>query len=287
MASFFEHGIPDMIKTTSIEKVVAPVITHMCHLVLICESGEGSEEFSELEGVAEGVAKASKNMAAVASRLAAESDDDIMREEMDPVVASMKLSGQHVLLTAQKLSIQPHIANHREELITSTQNVLLGLLKILLLEDDATVRKIVTAGHWLQDCLSQLEAAPNIPALLRAFQGFSEALLLLNNLVENRAKDLRDPGQQENLSRSLETLKKCVSMLHTAMCTTIKHPQSEQAQAAKKYIVEQVDSTIMELITTLKSNCHGSFLSSSGCYIDKLQGLLQLLDNPKGKAHRK
>ncbi|KAJ8418033.1 hypothetical protein AAFF_G00137420 [Aldrovandia affinis] len=68
MASFLEHGLPNLIKTTSIERVVAPIVTHLCHLVLICESGEVSERFAEIEGAAEGVAKASKNMALVAFR---------------------------------------------------------------------------------------------------------------------------------------------------------------------------------------------------------------------------
>ncbi|KAJ8359822.1 hypothetical protein SKAU_G00163470 [Synaphobranchus kaupii] len=277
MASFLEHGLPDLVKTKSIERVVAPIVTHLCHLVLICESGEVAEQFATLEGAAEGVAKASKNMAARASKLAAESDDDIMKTEMDPVVASMKLSGQHMLLAAQKLSIQPHLANHRDELISSTQNVLLGLLKILLVEDDATVRKVVTAAHWLLDCLSQLEGAPDIPSLLGAFRDFSEALLLLNDLAERRAQDLREPRQREHLLCSLDTLKKCVSMLHTAMCTTIKHPQSDQAQAAKKYIVDLVDSTITGLISTLKNSCRGNLLGPTRNYTDKLQVLVRLL----------
>ncbi|KAG5831416.1 hypothetical protein ANANG_G00303500 [Anguilla anguilla] len=286
MVSFLEHGLPDLVKTKSIERVVAPVVTHLCHLVLICESGEVSDQFATLEGAAEGVAKASKNMAALASKLAAESDDDVMKAEMEPVVASMKLSGQHMLLAAQKLSIQPQLADHRDELISCTQNVLLGLLKILLVEDDAIVRKIVTSAHLLLDCLSQLEGAPDIPSLLRAFRGFSEALLLLNDLAERRAEDLRDPGQQEHVLTSLDTLKKCVSMLHTALCTTIKHPQSEQAQAAKKYVMDLVDSTINGLILTLKSSCRGGLSGPTGGYTDKLQVLLGLLSIPEHSAIR-
>ncbi|XP_064173836.1 uncharacterized protein LOC135245016 [Anguilla rostrata] len=286
MVSFLEHGLPDLVKTKSIERVVAPVVTHLCHLVLICESGEVSDQFATLEGAAEGVAKASKNMAALASKLAAESDDDVMKAEMEPVVASMKLSGQHMLLAAQKLSIQPQLADHRDELISCTQNVLLGLLKILLVEDDAIVRKIVTSAHLLLDCLSQLEGAPDIPSLLRAFRGFSEALLLLNDLAERRAEDLRDPGQQEHVLTSLDILKKCVSMLHTALCTTIKHPQSEQAQAAKKYVMDLVDSTINGLILMLKSSCRGGLSGPTGGYTDKLQVLLGLLSISEHSAIR-
>lgn len=57
-----------MIKTAAAERVVAPTAAHLCHLVLLCERAKDPEQFTQLEGVAQAVAKATKNMAAVASR---------------------------------------------------------------------------------------------------------------------------------------------------------------------------------------------------------------------------
>lgn len=50
--------------------------------------------------------------------------------EVSSLLESVTVSGQHVLLAAQKLSIQPSLAEHREELITATQNVFLGVVKV-------------------------------------------------------------------------------------------------------------------------------------------------------------
>lgn len=50
------------------EQVVAPMATHLCHLVLLCDSGGGLEQFGQLEGAAQAVAKATDNLAAVACR---------------------------------------------------------------------------------------------------------------------------------------------------------------------------------------------------------------------------
>lgn len=50
---------------------------------------------------------------------------------MGPLLEPLKLSGQHVLLATQKLSIQPEVREHREELIEATQNVLLGVVKVI------------------------------------------------------------------------------------------------------------------------------------------------------------
>ncbi|CAJ1067437.1 uncharacterized protein LOC121510926 [Xyrichtys novacula] len=66
-------------------------------------------------------------------------------------------------------------------------------------------------------------------------------------------------------------------MLHTAMCTTIKHPTSEQAQEAKRYILEKVQSTVNDIVMTLKSECHSGSLGPCGYYTGRRNCLLQLL----------
>lgn len=65
MSSLLDHGL---IRTAAVERVVAPIASHLCHLVLLCDSEEEPEHFSQLEGAARAVAKATENMAAVASR---------------------------------------------------------------------------------------------------------------------------------------------------------------------------------------------------------------------------
>lgn len=49
---------------------------------------------------------------------------------MGPLLEPLIMSGQHVLLVTQKLSIQPEVREHREELTEATQNVLLGVVKV-------------------------------------------------------------------------------------------------------------------------------------------------------------
>ncbi|KAJ0066733.1 hypothetical protein NL108_002352 [Boleophthalmus pectinirostris] len=200
--------------------------------------------------------------------------------EMSSLIESLTVSGQHVLLAAQKLNIQPGVMEHREELITATQNVFLGVVKVLLVSDDASVRKVLGAADQVLEILSELGSSPDLKTLLRSFQSFSEALLVLNSLTVDRAHSLQDPRQKQQLLESLETLKKCISMLHTAMCTTIKHPVSEQAQAAKTYILDKVQNTVNDIIFTLKSESHMGSLGNCGFYIWRKDSVLQLLSNP-------
>ncbi|KAK1905560.1 Vinculin [Dissostichus eleginoides] len=236
MSSLFEHGL---IRTAAVERVVAPIASHLCHLVLLCDGAEDPEHFTQLEGAAQAVAKATENMAAEASRVIRDTEDEVLHMEMSSLFESVTVSGQHVLLAAQKLNIQPSLTEHREELINATQNVFLGVVKVLLVDDDANIRRVVAASDQVLEYLSDLGSSIDIKSLLKSFQVFSEALLLLHSLTMERANALQDPRQTEQLLDSLETLRRCISMLHTAMCTTIKHPTSEEAQAAKRYILDK------------------------------------------------
>ncbi len=47
----------------------------------------------------------------LAFRLVEETNDDVLKMEMDPLIESLTVSGQHVLLATQKLSIQPEISS--------------------------------------------------------------------------------------------------------------------------------------------------------------------------------
>lgn len=65
MASLLDHGL---IRTRAVERVVAPIASHICHLVLVCDSDEDPARFSHLEEAAQTVAKATDELAAAAAR---------------------------------------------------------------------------------------------------------------------------------------------------------------------------------------------------------------------------
>ncbi|XP_024153163.1 uncharacterized protein LOC112161886 isoform X2 [Oryzias melastigma] len=268
------------VKTAAVEKVLAPISSHLCLLVLLSDSEQEPEQFTRLEAAAHAVAKATENMAAVASRQIQETEDDVLHVEMSSLLESVTVSGQHVLLAAQKLHIQPSLTEHREELIAATQNVFLGVVKVLLVEDDAAVRRIIAVADQVLDRLSELGFSPDIKSLYESFQTFSEALILLNRLTIDRAKSLQDPRQTNQLLDSLEMLRRCISMLHTALYTTIKHPTSEEAKASKRYILDKVNSTISDIVVTLRSDKNNRHVGPSGFFTDRRDSLLQLLTNP-------
>lgn len=65
MSSLLEHGL---VRTVAMERVVAPIASHICHLVLLCDGEQDPEHFSRLEEAAGAVARATEDLAAAASR---------------------------------------------------------------------------------------------------------------------------------------------------------------------------------------------------------------------------
>lgn len=145
------------------------------------------------------------------------------------------------------------------------------------MDDDAAVRRVIAAADGVLRRLVELGSSSDMESLLKHFQVFSQALLLLHRLTVDRANSLQDSHQAERLLDSLETLRRCISMLHTAMCTTIKHPSDEQALQAKTYILDKIQSTVRDVGLTLKKETFGGLLGPCGYYTARREALSQLL----------
>lgn len=145
------------------------------------------------------------------------------------------------------------------------------------MDDDAAIRRVIAAADHVLECLTELGSSSDIKSLLKYFKVFARAVLLLNSQTVERANSLQDSRQTEQLLDSLETLRRCISMLHTAMCTTIRHPTSEQAQEAKRYILDKVQSTVSDIIVTLKGEYDSGSLGPYGYYTGRRNSVLQLL----------
>ncbi|XP_044865525.1 uncharacterized protein LOC123366298 isoform X2 [Mauremys mutica] len=281
MEPFYLYDIRAVTSNKTIERIISPMAAQLCHLMIAAEwDGLNNERLADLEKAAEELAKATEELAYVARRVAHESNDELLAGKMLPAAKSLLASGRSILLVAQKLHIQPDVQSHQEELIDSAKRVLTETVKILQLEDDAVVTRIIQAAHWLQDCLTALEVAGDIPALLAAFRDFSESLLLLNNLTERRIQELRDSPPQKYLAQTLQILRKCVPMLHAAKHSHLKHPQDQQVSGSKNYIFHLMDSTIKELISLLTNTSRNKeLLERNGLFSQHLSQLLSLLSH--------
>ncbi|KAM5164162.1 uncharacterized protein ACMZJ9_006655 [Mantella aurantiaca] len=273
-------NITSLFITKTIDRIISPMAVQLCHLVIAleCDGSKYTGTSCDLEQMAEELSKATEHFANTSVRLGKECDDGILRQEMEQASKSLLITGKNILLSVQKLCIQPTVQKHQADLISAAQNILTGTLKILQLEDDAGVRKINEAVNWLLECLHYLEKAESIPHLLTHFCEFSEALLLVNSLMERRIVDIKDALHQHHLSETLQTLRKCVPMLYTATQSNIKHPHNEQMITSKLYIFDLTSKTLQELKCLLKNGPAKQELNKKqGSFSQEMSRLLKLL----------
>ncbi|KAJ6666973.1 hypothetical protein lerEdw1_018975 [Lerista edwardsae] len=271
----------DIIYTKSTERIVSPMVAELYHLIIAIEWDEVNHEaLPDLEMTIEELVNATGQLAVIARRLAEESDDEVLKQEMLPASESLLVSGKSILLAAQKLFFHPDAHNCIKEVAASAKRILVETIKVLQTEDNATVRRISQGAGWLLDGLLVLESAQDVSAMLVAFRGFSEALLLLTNLTERFLGDLKESYHQKNLAQTLQLLKKCIPMLYTAKLSNLKHPRDEQVRLSKSYIFDLAESTVKELISLLRKNAGTKKLHErNGLFPQHLHKLLSLLSN--------
>ncbi|KAM8786874.1 uncharacterized protein V5649_011242 [Rhynchonycteris naso] len=160
MEYFVFDDISSMIQNEAIKRLISPMTVQLCHLIIAMERNNmGSEVFASLEKTAVELAQASEQFVQIANRLARASEEKWLQEEMGPTAHSLIKSGRNIVLVAEKLHLQPECQSHREELVTTAQQILLDTTKVLLLEDAAAARTMARAAGRCLTCLDALEAA--------------------------------------------------------------------------------------------------------------------------------
>ncbi|KAM3932692.1 uncharacterized protein RB166_005707 [Leptodactylus fuscus] len=282
MDSFSYCDISSVFTTKTIDRIISPMAVQLCHLIisLECDSNKYTALSGDLEQLAQELSKFTEHFANASLRMGAECDDGILGQEMEKAAQSLLMIGKSILLSVQKLNIQPLIRKHQEELVIAARNILMGTLKILQLEDDAGVRKIHQTADWLLESLTNLQKAESISQLRSHFWEFSEALLLLNNLTKNRILDLKESLHQKHLAQKLQVLHKCVPMLYTATQSSIRHPYNDQIIDSKMYIFDQTSKTVQELKSLLTTDAGRHEVQKQGSFAQELCHLFDILSNP-------
>ncbi|KAL1785635.1 Catenin alpha-1 [Sigmodon hispidus] len=257
------------------EQIITPMTVQLCHLLISVERKEiQNETLASLQKVAEELANASEEFVHVASRLAGDSEEAWLREEMQPVTESLSLSGRNILVVTQKLPLQPECQRHWEELVATAQQILVGTTKVLLLEDAAMARKTVPAVGWCLMCLEALEAAEDTTSLCASLADLVAALLRLGCLTTRWAQD-------ERLSQVRHQLACCIPALLAAARGHLRHPCDPLLVASRHRVFALTRQSLKELLTILQTCVAGpGARSRNGALAHSLQKLRQVLEEP-------
>ncbi|XP_058539293.1 uncharacterized protein LOC131484740 isoform X2 [Neofelis nebulosa] len=274
MESFLSEDIGSMIQNKAIERIISPMTVQLCHLIILMEKKDlENEAFACLEKMAEELAQASEDFVQVAKRLAGDSEEEWLWEEMRPTAESLVLSGRNIVLVAQKLHLQPGCQSHQEELVTTAQQILVDTTKVLLLEDAAMARKIVRAAGWCLTCLDALEDADDAASLRGPFADLAASLLRLGRLTAH--------GPGERLDHAGRLLRGCVPALLEAARGHLQRPCDPQLAASQRHTLAQTRKTLGELLAQLEPSAAAPAASAqTGALTWRLRRLRELLSAP-------
>ncbi|XP_051000556.1 uncharacterized protein LOC127188180 [Acomys russatus] len=210
------------------------------------------------------------------SRLAGDSEEEWLREEMKPVAESLTLSGRNILLVTQKLHLQPEHRRHWEELVATAQQILVDTTKVLILDDAAMVRKTVPAACWCLTCLDALETGEDATSLRASLADLAAALLRLGGLTARWARD-------ERLGRARHRLGCCVPELLAATRGHLRHPGDPQLVASRRRVFALTRQSLRELLDGLQPGVVAgpSARSQNGALARRLWKLRQVLEESR------
>uniref|UniRef100_A0A8I5QZB5 Vinculin n=1 Tax=Papio anubis TaxID=9555 RepID=A0A8I5QZB5_PAPAN len=275
MESFLLDDVSSVIRNKGIERIISPMIVQLCHLLISMERKEVENEvFASLEMMAEELAKACEDFVQVAKRLAGDSEEEWLKEEMEAAAQSLTLFGRNITLVTQRLHLQPECQHHREELVTAAQQILVNTTKVLLLEDAAMARKMVRAAGWCLTCLDALEAAGDAASLRGPFADLAAALLRLGELAAHRP--------EERLGRAGRLLRGYVPPLIAAVRGHLRHPRDPQLAASRRRVCALARKALGELLVQLDPGTAAPAAGSwNGALARRLRQLHQLLVAPE------
>jgi hypothetical protein len=202
---------------------------------------------------AQKVVETTDKLSRTAEKIAIDADDEVLEEGIKPGIEHLSQASRGMLKASQTLRMNTLDRTARATLVESARGVLEGTLKILLEIDGAEVRKIVKTAQLVMDRCTFVEGVKSMQGLVVCFKNFSDCVVELAHLANNRQQQLVNPRLRERIVTAITNLKKFVPMLSDSMQRFVKFPTNPQAKASRDYVISQIMLAVTEIIRAVES----------------------------------
>ncbi|CAH1782849.1 unnamed protein product [Owenia fusiformis] len=281
----------DFVHTKSVKRVLTPIAAQVSQLIIVSDARGTKEEGSSVMEFATEVSKAIESLVQAAKQ------SSLKQQELEVELArpcdSAVMSGENLILAAQRLQIEGYSQPACKQLIRTAKELLESTMKVLLVSDSFIVKEITHSAHATLERLALLSSVKTMKTLLTCFKGFTEAVMVLTKLADKRQRDLLHPRQRERLIMSMTVLKKSIPLLSNALQSYVKYPNNQQAISTKEHMIGEIITCIDELIDAVENRLStrdeteleeveeiGHFVT----YLDKMLSILKSDDNTKMAA---
>ncbi|XP_062612716.1 alpha-catenin-like protein hmp-1, partial [Saccostrea cucullata] len=275
--------LSNLVQTKSIERVLAPIASQVSLLIILDESENGVGKPDHMGPCAQAVMKAAEHLIKIGKERANNSPDQDYQRQMMSACEILDLASSGLYIASQRLG-DDSSKEIRTKVISAAKDVLQGTMKVLLVSDDAEVRKIVSAGRLVVDCLTRLSTISRMPDLLSNFKSFTDGTTLLCSLAQKRQMELCQNHQRERIITALNLLKKSIPSMSVALQSYIKYPKNQQAQMSKSFVINQTQSAVSDIMEAVENKfTDEDFLDveEPGYFVTKIDQVLEALSVEK------
>jgi vinculin len=146
---------------------------------------------------------------------------------------------------------------HHVFLLEGARGILQGVSSLLLVFDQAEVRKIVRVCEGIIDYIKVAEVVESMEELVTFTKNLSPGMTSMTKQVDGRTEDLTNPSHADILTAENDQVKRALPLLLSSMkaFVTLKREQRKgaaEAQENRNYIMMAITESIQEIIRVLQ-----------------------------------
>ncbi|XP_048258541.1 uncharacterized protein LOC124139394 [Haliotis rufescens] len=250
--------ISNLVRTKSVERVLAPIASQVSLLIILNEASDthldGRETTpGDISTCAKCVSAAVEGFIGVAKQQAQNAQEAEFQQDMASACETLDVAQSGFYVAAQKFTADSSSRQTRVTLVQRSKEVLQGILKVLLVSDNAEVKKMVAAVGETKVKVKLVGKVTSVKELVSAFKSLTESVMSLIALTRRRQKEVINSQHREQLITSMTVLRKSLSGLNTTIQTYLKYPDNPQAQTGKEAMIGQILSTLSDIQEALES----------------------------------
>ncbi|XP_075263214.1 vinculin-like isoform X2 [Convolutriloba macropyga] len=178
--------------TTDIQSILEPVSFQVQTFIELHSFGEKGHSIPDISEPCNDVRKHISNLVKAGQQQAsvAASGDSFMKREMPRALEPLVTSSQLIQEAAELIKADGRSAIGRQKLIDACRNILFGTYKVLIVNDESTVRRIENNIKMLMDAFYCIEAAQSLEHVVEFLKNVYQPFFKVIEEVKDRAKVL-------------------------------------------------------------------------------------------------
>ena len=243
--------------TKTIQKILEPVAEQVSQLVILHEQAEKGAALPPLSSPIGAVKTAVTNLATVGYEQIKATKDNVLKLDTPNAIKKVEAASDLLVEASSFLSNNNQSKDGREKLITGARGILHGTSDLLLVFDEAEVRRICHVCQSIRDYLKVSEVVQIMDDLLMFVKNLTPGMASMTKLVLQRSKDLTNASHAQKLVDEVETLKVCLPNLISSIKSYVavvneSNPSSKEAAIKnRQFYVDLLSENITKVIYLL------------------------------------